>query len=483
MKTLKFSSLIILLAAIFFSCQKEYSLEGIVTPAGTWQFNDAATVYAGNMDSANIETTGTTKTLNLVGKSSDGKQNFLMHLYATDSFTVGTYKASLFQSDFQYYTQAKTIYNADQFVGEFIVTVTAIGNNSITGIFSGASEDSTGAPKPLTLGKFTSRINLSTNGTGGGSGGNTAVGTLGAAAGVCTPLAPNGTYTQGIALTSTNTVTVTVTVTTPGTYTISTNTVNGVSFSKTGTFTNTGVQTVILNGSGTPVASGNQTFTVTFGTGNCTFVVNFLPGTPPPATDYFPTTTGSFWAYGNANADPADSFLIAATARTKLVGSVSYNVFTYDDIPSSGSPSDLYYRKSGGDYFEYFNAEDFFGFFDPGSTSPANIEYTFLKESANVNDTWQSTSVTGTSGGLSVTIYMKMTLLAKAVSATSGIITSPDVMKVKYEYYATSPGFPATVIFVEERWFARGKGMIYNSFDDQSGSPPAVYKVGRYLVL
>src|SRR5450759_2704797 len=280
MKTLKISSLIVLLAALFFSCQKEYSLEVIVTSAGTWQFNDGTKLYAGNIDTAYIETTGTTKTLNLIGKSADGQQNFLLHLYATDSFTVGTYKASLFQSDFQYYKQSKTIYQADQLIGEFIVTITAIGNNNITGIFAGASEDSTGAIKPLTLGKFTSRINLIGNGTGGGGAGS-AIGTLGASSGVCTPVSPSGTYTQGVTLTSTNTVQVQVTVTTPGTYTISTNTVNGVSFSKTGTFTATGVQTVILIGSGTPVSSGNQNFIVTFGSSTCNFTQNFVAGSPP----------------------------------------------------------------------------------------------------------------------------------------------------------------------------------------------------------
>ncbi len=113
MKTLKFSSLLILVLLTFFSCQKEYSLEQIVTPAGSWQFNDAAKLYTGNIDTAFIETSGTTKTLNLWGKSADGKENFRLHLYATDSFTIGTYKASVFQSDFQYYTQPKTLYNAD----------------------------------------------------------------------------------------------------------------------------------------------------------------------------------------------------------------------------------------------------------------------------------------------------------------------------------------------------------------------------------
>ena len=589
MKTLKTSSLFLLLAALFFSCQKEYSLEGIVTPAGTWQFNDAAKLYTGNIDTAFIETAGTTKTLNLVGKSSDGKQNFLLRIIGTDSITVGTYKASLFQTDFQYYIQSKTLYEADGILvgaGEFSVTITAIGNNNVTGIFSGDSQDSTGAMKPITLGKFTSRINLSTNGTGGGGGTGAAVGTLLSAAGVCTPITTGGTYTQGVALTSTNTATVRVTVNTVGTYTISTNTVNGVSFSKTGTFTATGAQSVILNGTGTPVNSGNQNFTVTFGTSTCSFTVNFGAGTAPatgtlggspgsctsftpagtytqgialtsantvqvqanvatvgsytistntvngvsfsktgtftatglqnvtltgtgtpvnsgsqnytvtfgsstcnfsitflpgtaPVGDYFPTTINSYWAFGLEGGTPSDSFMIKVSPATLTAGGNTYTAFTLDDIPASGSPDSLFYRKGSGLYYEYFNAEDFFGF-DANTTNPKFVEYIFLKDNVATGTTWNSPNITGMSGGSSFTVFIKMTLYQKVTTATTvGNVTSSDILKMKYEYFVTAA--PGTPFFTEERWFAKGIGLIYNSFDD--GSNSKIYKAGRYQVF
>ena len=585
MKILKISFLLVLLSVFFLACQKEYSLENAITAAGTWQFNDSTKLYAGNIDTAYIETTATTKTLNLVGKSADGQQNFLLHLYATDSFTIGTYKASLYQTDFQYYTQAKTIYNADQFIGEFIVTITAIGNNNITGTFAGNSEDSTNAIKPLTLGKFTSRINLSGNGTGGGGTGP-AVGTLGASGGVCTPATTAGTFTQGVSLTSTNTATVTVTVATAGTYTISTNTVNGVSFSHTGTFTTTGVQNVILTGSGTPVSSGNQTFTITFGSSTCTFIVNFAGGTAPatgtlggspgsctsvtpagtytqgialtslntvtvqvnvttigaytistntvngvnfsktgtftttglqnvilsgtgtstnsgsqnftvtfgsstcnfsisfaPGTvvgDYFPTTTNSYWAYGNVNKDPTDSFMITATSGTKSITSQLYNIFTYNGIPPSGSPDSLFYRKGGGLYYENFNVQKLLG--TPGT--PPDVEYKFLDANVPAGTSWQSPNFTVTDQGVTYTVYLKMTLTEKSTTPTiSGIVTSSDVLKVSYDYYVSAAGGPAAIFYKEIRWFAKGIGLIYNSFDDMSGSGPNIYNIGRYQVF
>lgn len=121
---------------------------------------------------------------------------------------------------------------------------------------------------------------------------------LGGSPGNCTAITFAGTYSKGVPLTASNTATVQVNVETPATYTISTNTVSGVSFSKTGTFTATGLQSVVLTGSGTPTASGPQNFTVTFGSSSCTFTLTFdvtflatLSGTSE-ATPNLSTATG-----------------------------------------------------------------------------------------------------------------------------------------------------------------------------------------------
>ena len=76
----------------------------------------------------------------------------------------------------------------------------------------------------------------------------------------------NGTFQGGVVLNSTNSITLKVTVTAIGTYNLYSNTVNGYSFSKSGSFTATGTQLVTLPGTGTPVATGTNTFIVTFGT-------------------------------------------------------------------------------------------------------------------------------------------------------------------------------------------------------------------------
>jgi hypothetical protein len=98
-----------------------------------------------------------------------------------------------------------------------------------------------------------------------------AVYTLSGAPGACTMATINGDYILNTSLASTNTVAVQVNVTTVGTFTLSTNTVGGMVFSKSGAFSSTGIQTVILEGSGTPTTSGSSVFTV--GAGGCTFTI------------------------------------------------------------------------------------------------------------------------------------------------------------------------------------------------------------------
>ena len=471
MKILKITFYTLFIIAFLAACKKEFSLEdiNIFVPGGTWEFQEGGTQYGGNVDSSFIEGTGATKSLTIEGKSLSGAENFSIILYATDSFTVGSYSASVSEAEFEYFTSSKTIFQGDFLTGEFTVNITSISNNTITGTFSGQVEDSTGNSKQITLGKFESTIDLSNNGTGGTT---TATGTLGAAADTCTPITIAGTFTQGIALSaSTNTVQVQVNITTPGTYIIATNTVNGISFFKTGTFTSTGVQNVILEGSGTPVNEGVQNFMVTFGGSNCTFSITFLPGVPL-VTDYFPTTANSNWAYGfKDDPNPADSFLTTVLPNVYTFGGKEYTGFSEDDIPPSGSPDIFYYRKSAGDYFQYFDLSDYFDDLDGSVVG----EYIFLKDNVAAGTTFNSPDFTGTTNGIPVTVYIKVTITEVGVAATVGSQNFDDVIKVTYEYFINgSSDFPP-----EEKWFAKGVGLVY--YDSFFWGE--IVQVGRYTVF
>jgi hypothetical protein len=110
-----------------------------------------------------------------------------------------------------------------------------------------------------------------------------AVYTLGSGGG-CTGATASGRFVADTALTATNTVTITVNVTVAGPYWITTDSVNGMTFSEIGTFTAIGPQTAILTATGMPIDTGTVNFTIkplTGPGGSCTFSIETVQGTPP----------------------------------------------------------------------------------------------------------------------------------------------------------------------------------------------------------
>ena len=121
--------------------------------------------------------------------------------------------------------------------------------------------------------------------------------TLSGAPGACGNLQTSGSFVKSVALTSASKVSLDVVVTTAGTYSVTTNTVNGFSFSGSGVL-NTGTQTINLTAAGTPLADGINVFTVTAGASTCTFSVTVTATAPPPPPAasgvYFPLTQNSW---------------------------------------------------------------------------------------------------------------------------------------------------------------------------------------------
>ncbi len=335
MKTFKTAFYLLISTLALYSCQKEYSVENgnLKLPTGSWEFKNAGAQYIGDMDTAYIAANGNTKELHLIGTSADGSQTFHLHLFA-DTFKIGTYKASLFQSSFNYTSGAASLFNANQLVGEFIVNITSFGNNVISGNFSGSALDSSNKVVQLTEGKFTSTISIS------GTAGGVSSGVLGDSSGTCKPVVLNGAYSAGVALTSSNTVQLQVTVAVPGSYTISTSTVNGVTFSTGGTFTSVGAQTVTLIGSGTPTNSGNSDYSVTYGNNQCNFTINFsnpstgtLGGGSGACT---PFTIGGVYQQGIL-LNPTNSVQLQVTVATPGNYSIATNTVSGIKFSASGN--------------------------------------------------------------------------------------------------------------------------------------------------
>ncbi|MCF8716452.1 hypothetical protein JM658_16620 [Joostella atrarenae] len=78
----------------------------------------------------------------------------------------------------------------------------------------------------------------------------------------CSSVTVSGDYLPELPMSSSNTMSISVDVQYVGSYSMSTDAQNGVSFSASGTFTSTGFQTVMMQGTGTPVSGGAYDFTI-----------------------------------------------------------------------------------------------------------------------------------------------------------------------------------------------------------------------------
>lgn len=110
-----------------------------------------------------------------------------------------------------------------------------------------------------------------------------AVFVLGSGNNNCTEAALEGTYMSGTGMTHSNTVKIQVNVTKEGSYQLTTDKVNGVSFFASGSFIRTGTQKIVLAATGIPQAEGKRTFSITGTNSQCNFDVDFLPKARPAA--------------------------------------------------------------------------------------------------------------------------------------------------------------------------------------------------------
>lgn len=273
----------------------------------------------------------------------------------------------------------------------------------------------------------------------------------------------SGSYAQNTPLNGTNTITIKVNVTTPGTYTVTTNTVNGFSFSGSNTFAAAGEQNMVLTASGTPTTEGLAPFTITVGTTTCTFPVNVTPSTTPPVAtgDLFPLKNGSLWTYAADLNNPND------TLRVTNVGEMTFGSNTYQNFQftDAGGPYDsLYYRKNGTDYFQYIDVNELI----PDLQTEVKGEILFLKENLKVGDAW-NTDFTTKYNNEDITLRF-------AFSCTGANTTEPvngksygGAYKVTTKIQLGKQGIFTDAGPVIETIYAKGVGLISEKGNEQAG--------------
>jgi hypothetical protein len=350
-----------------------------------------------------------------------------------------------------------------------------VGSNTIT--LNGTGTPTTAGNQTFTVTFGTSTCTFIIN----VSASSVATGTLGGAPGACTPVVTAGSYTVGTPLVAGNTAQIQITAATAGTYNITTNTVTGFSFAASGNAV-VGSNTITLNGTGSPTTAGTQTFTVTFGTSTCTFTILV---TAAPSNDYYPRTVNSNWSYEYDDV-PNDSLLRKVIPATHSALGNTYNIFMED--AGAGFDSSGYFRKAGGDYFEYVDLAGFIGFDPPAQWA----EYILLKDNVAVGTTWFSSGVTGTitiPPPTTLTIRLKYSILQKDVPITvvssTGSVTYQNVIVVKEEYQQFVGGTWMDVPQVgsAKSYYARGVGLILLEVFDGTGAPVFKQELRRYQVF
>lgn len=158
----------------------------------------------------------------------------------------------------------------------------------------------------------------------------------------CGTATVNGVYKVGTALTASNTITLPVNVATLGSYTVTTNTVDGISFSGSGTFTSTGNQNITLGGTGTPTSTSVKTITITSdsqGGVSTTCSVNVVVVIPKKTVLHIGLET----AYGySAYTGPSRSLMDSPTNFGTTASSiVKYEGFAHTSLGNSPSSTAL----------------------------------------------------------------------------------------------------------------------------------------------
>lgn len=156
-------------------------------------------------------------------------------------------------------------------------------------------------------------------------------------AGDCLSSSVIGTFKKDEILNSSNYVNINVTVDSTGSYTITTDTVNGYSFKASGNFSSAGAQTVKLSASGKPIAAGTDIFTVKYNGTVCQFSVTVTAPTGGSSAYSIDCANAVLsGAYESGTAMTASNTVVL-NVNVTTIGTWSLTTTAVNDITFSGS--------------------------------------------------------------------------------------------------------------------------------------------------
>jgi len=266
-----------------------------------------------------------------------------------------------------------------------------------------------------------------------------------------------GGYIKGVAADTSSHVIIAVSVTTPGAYSVTTDIVNGYSFSSAGTFSSAGIQTISLVASGTPVNAGTDVFTVTAGSSTCTFSITVLTAVTATNNDLFPLTMSSFWDYD-------DLYYNGSKIKTVVIDTATREGRLYtvmEEQISPGGPLLNLYRKQGSEYHQYVAIDDYTNSVRYGKRIYDDI--LFLNENIIKGSTWESKEFTDTTNlGQVIILQYRFACVAADVSAVVGTNAFSHVYEIEMRPWLRSAGGSYGQANEKYTWYyAKGVGLIY----------------------
>ena len=276
--------------------------------------------------------------------------------------------------------------------------------------------------------------------------------------GSCVDANIQGVFMKDIILDTSNKADIKVNVITAGSYSISTNLVNGYSFSGSGFFTTTGPQTVTLKATGKPVAEGIDQFMLTGNVSSCSFPVTVTSGfVTVTNNDYFPLTYQSNWTY-------TDVWNAGFTIKREVVDSVVLGAGLYkvmsEQNPVTGD-NQQFYRKNGPNYYEYISIDKYTS--SVKFITQINKDLLFLKENIVAGATWESAPDTGAIiGGQSVVLKYTFRCVAANVGETVQGKSYQNVLviEVRPQVRSLTDAWGETGE-ITDLYYAKGVGLIY----------------------
>ncbi len=340
--------------------------------------------------------------------------------------------------------------------------------------------------------------------------------TLGGAGTTCTGFSLAGTYMQNLQMTSNNTAAVNISVVTPGSFSLSTATVNGVSFSASGLLS-PGTTGITLTATGTPAAAGTFTYALTAGSSTCSFAVTFDPlaspavftftGSPADCTgavlngNYASgiatnisntltifanvTTIGSysittpvvngmsFSGTGLFTTTGAQQVVLYANGTPSAAGAFNYDVTSGNNtctvsVPVTGAPTDYITCKIDG-VFTTFNVNATAGLSNASGPSILSIDGTASSSSVNPSINLQ---ISKSMGGSVTPATYNVNQMATGITVTCDYF---DVSSVDY-FAGTDPANqnqnPAFTITVTSLTATRCVGTFTGVVKDNNGAGP-----------